>query len=200
MIQSNKSATVRNVDHQPAVMSAVRRFPHPIVLLTGGVIVAALLTWVVPAGEYERRNDSATERSVAVAGTYHRVPANPAGLLQTTLAVPRGIVEAAEVIVVILFVGGTFALVERTGALARLVGAQARHTRHPVGILALVTTLFSTLGAIDNTHEEIIALVPVLVLLSRQLGYGAVTALGISVGAAGTLPQSLAQADSFGSW
>ena len=31
------------------------RLPHPILLLLAGVAVAAFLTWVVPAGEFERR-------------------------------------------------------------------------------------------------------------------------------------------------
>jgi uncharacterized ion transporter superfamily protein YfcC len=160
------------------------RFPHPFVLLLGGVVVAALLTWVVPAGEFERRTDPATGRSIAVAGTYHRVDPAPVGPMQTALAVPRGMVDGAEVIIAILLVGGAFALLDRTGALARLVGALVGRTRRPTAVLALVAILFAVLGALDNTHEEIIALVPVLVLLSRGLGYGGVTALGMSVGAA----------------
>jgi uncharacterized ion transporter superfamily protein YfcC len=160
------------------------RLPHPFVLLLEGVVIAALLTWVVPAGEFERRPDEATGRSIAIAGTYHRVEAAPVGPMGAALAVPRGMVDGAEVIIGILFIGGTFVLLERTGALGRLVGALVGHTRRPVGVLALVATLFSALGALDNMHEEIIALVPVLVLLSRGLGYGAVTALGMSVGAA----------------
>ncbi len=49
--------------------------------------------------------------------------------------------------------------------------------------VVLVILLFATLGALENLHEEIIALVPVPVLLSRGLGFGAVTALGMSLGA-----------------
>ena len=47
--------------------------PHPLVLLTGCVILAALASYVVPAGEYDRRDDEATGRSIVVAGTYHEV-------------------------------------------------------------------------------------------------------------------------------
>ncbi len=160
------------------------RLPHPFVLLLGGVVVAAALTWVVPAGEFERRTDAATGRSIAIGGTYHRVEAAPVGTMQTVVAVPRGIVSGADVVAAILIVGGAFALLERTGALGRLVGGLVGRTRRPLVVVALVATAFSALGALDNTHEEIIALIPVLVLLSRGLGYGAVTALAMSVGAA----------------
>ena len=46
------------------------RFPHPLTLLVACILVAAALTWVLPAGQFERREDPVTGRSVVVAGTY----------------------------------------------------------------------------------------------------------------------------------
>lgn len=158
--------------------------PQPLVLLLGGVAVAAMLTWVLPAGRYERQEDPATGREVVVAGTYARVEAAPVGPAQAVLAVPRGIVAGIEVILVVLLVGGTFAMLEGTGALRRLVGSLVTRARRPRVVIAGVCLGFATLGALENMHEEVIALVPVLVLLSRGLGFGAVTALGMSIGAA----------------
>ena len=160
------------------------RLPHPLVLLLGGVAIAAALTWVLPAGAYTRRTDPATGRQVAISGTYAPVAAAPVGPAAALLAVPRGIVAGADVILTVLFVGGAFALLDATGALARLVGALVGRTRRPRLIVVLISLLFATLGALENMHEEIIALVPVLLVLSRRLGFGAVTALAMSVGAA----------------
>ena len=59
-------------------MSAPRvRLPHPLILLVFCIALAAVLTWVLPAGEYERREDRDTGRQVVVAGTYHAVAASP---------------------------------------------------------------------------------------------------------------------------
>ncbi|HQR31670.1 MAG TPA: YfcC family protein, partial [Blastocatellia bacterium] len=160
------------------------RLPHPFVLLLGAVAVAALLTWIIPAGEYQRRKDEATGREVVIAGTYARVAAAPVGLKAALLAVPRGIIAGADVILTILFVGGAFAFLEATGALARLVGMLVGRTRRPRTIVIAVSLAFATLGALENMQEEIIALVAVLVLLSRGLGFGNVTALAMSAGAA----------------
>ncbi len=55
------------------------RLPHPLVLLLGGVAVAAALTWVIPGGFYERHTDPVTQRSVVIAGTYARTKAAPVG-------------------------------------------------------------------------------------------------------------------------
>jgi uncharacterized ion transporter superfamily protein YfcC len=160
------------------------RVPHPFLLLLGAVAVAMLLTWILPAGEFDRRVDPATGASVVVAGTYRAVEASPVGIMGALVAVPRGIVEGADVIAVILLVGGAFALLDCTGALTRLVGMLIDRAYHPTWVITLVSIAFSALGAIEYMHEEIIALVPVMVLLSRRLGHGAITALAMSIGAA----------------
>jgi uncharacterized ion transporter superfamily protein YfcC len=160
------------------------RLPHPLVLLLGGVGVAFVLTWILPAGQYERRVDAATGRPLVVAGTYERVEAEPLGVFDALMAVPRGIIEGADVIVTILFVGGAFALLDATGALARLVGSAVGSARRPKVTIVIVSVVCAAFGAMENMHEEFIALMPVLVLLSRGLGFGAITALAMSVGAA----------------
>lgn len=162
----------------------VLRLPHPFVLLLAGVAVAAALTWVIPAGKYERRLDPATDREVVVAGTYHRVDPAPLGLMSGLMAAPRGIVAGADVILTVLVVGGTFALLDATGALRRLVTALVGRRIRPLVMVAMVTLAFAGLGALDNTQEEIIALVPVLLLLARGIGFGPRTALLMSAGAA----------------
>lgn len=162
------------------------RFPHPFLLLLGAVFVAAALTWVLPAGQFDRQLDPATGREIVVAGTYRTVDAAPVSIMSAVLAVPRGIVVGADVILTILMVGGAFALLDRTGALSRLVGGLVGRSRlPPMLVVALVSVAFATLGALENMQEEIIALVPVLLVLSRGLGFGAITALAMSVGAAG---------------
>lgn len=160
------------------------RLPHPFVLLLAGVGFAALLTWIIPAGEYQRREDPTSGRSLVVPGTYSRVAAAPVGPAAAVMAVPKGIVEGADVILTILFVGGAFALLEATGALGRLVGSLVGRARRPKLVVVFVCSVFAFLGALDNTHEEVIALVPVLLVLSRGLGFGAITALAMSVGSA----------------
>src|SRR3954464_6148367 len=103
-----------------------RHLPHPIVLLGAAVIAAALLSWVLPAGEYARQVDPVTLRRVVVAGTYHRTAAAPVGPLAAAIAVPRGLAAAADVVAVILFVGGAWVVVDRLGTLPAIVAALVR--------------------------------------------------------------------------
>ncbi len=161
------------------------KLPHPLILLLVGVGLAAGLTWLLPPGEYDRRQDDATGRRVVVAGTYHRVEAAPVGVFAAVVAVPRGFVEAADVIAVILFVGGAWVVVDRLGTLGRLVAALVGRFRRR-GLLAIpvVSLFFAAMGALENMQEEIIALVPVLLVLGRGLGVDAVTVVAMSAGAA----------------
>lgn len=150
------------------------RFPHPMVLLLCGVLIASLLTWVLPAGAYERRVDPDSSGELVVPGTYTRVEGAPVGVAAAILAVPRGIVLGADVIVVILFVGGAYAMLDRTGALSRLIAALIGRTRRPRGVVVLVSLSFAVLGAMVNTHEGIIPTNGALLamLLAAGVPYG----------------------------
>ncbi|HEU4565617.1 MAG TPA: hypothetical protein VFS05_13240 [Gemmatimonadaceae bacterium] len=159
------------------------RIPHPLVLLTAFVLLAAALTWLLPAGEFLRRDDPATGRSVVVAGTYHQVEARPVGLFDAVVAIPRGIIAAADVVVLVFLVGGAWAVVERTGVLGRMVEALARALEDREWLVIPVCCIvFAVGGLLTQMEEELIAFVPVLVLLVRRFGFDRLTAVAISFG------------------
>ena len=161
------------------------KFPHPLTLLCGCVLLAAVASHVLPAGQYDRRDDPATGRRIVVAGTYHSVAARPVGAFQTLVAIPRGMADAAAVIFFVFLIGGAFTVVDETGALRQGVDWLVRRFGHSHTLVVPVASLaFALGGVLDNMKEEIIALVPVALLLTRRLGYPAVTAVAMSLGAA----------------
>jgi uncharacterized ion transporter superfamily protein YfcC len=161
------------------------KLPHPLLLLLAGVGIAAILTWTLPAGEYDRRDDPTTGRRVVVAGTYHSVAPAPVGPFGAVVAIPRGFVEAADVIAVILFVGAAWIVIDRIGTLGRLIAALVARFRGR-GLIAIpvISLFFAMGGALENMQEEIIPLVPALLLLGRGLGVDAITVVAMSTGAA----------------
>ena len=94
------------------------RIPDPLTLLIACVMIAAALTYVLPAGEYQRQQNPETGRQVVVAGTYAPVAPNPVGFFDAMVAIPRGMANAADVVFLILFGSAAFTVVDRTGALA----------------------------------------------------------------------------------
>ena len=161
------------------------RFPHPLVLLTLFIILAAALSYVLPAGEFARRPNAATGREVVVPGSYHQVPPTPVGPLDVAVAVPKGLAAAGAVVFMIFLAGGAFTVVDQTGALRYGVDWLLRHAQgREVAVIPVVSLLFATMGALENMGEEIIALVPVLLVLMRRLGYPVITAVAASLGTA----------------
>ncbi|MVN77118.1 YfcC family protein [Hymenobacter sp. HMF4947] len=161
------------------------RFPHPLVLLTFFILLAAALSYVLPAGQFTRRPNAATGREVVVPGSYQRVPATPVSPLQVFVDIPRGLADASAVIFLIFLAGGAFTVVDQTGALRYGVDWLLRHAQgREVAIIPLISLAFATMGALENMGEEIIALVPVLLVLMRRLGYPTLTAVAASLGAA----------------
>lgn len=166
---------------------AVTRFslPHPLILLLGCLVVAAAASWILPTGQYDRRDDPVTGRQVVVAGTYHAVPRQPVGPFDTVVAIPKGMADAATVIFLVFLVGGAFTVVDRTGALRWGVDWLVRHLRgRGALVIPVVTLAFATAGALEHLQEEIIALLPALLVLTRGFGMDALTAVSISFGAA----------------
>jgi len=161
------------------------KLPHPVILLIIGVAVCAVLTWILPAGEYERRDDPATGRRVVVAGTFHSVDPAPVGPFAAVVAIPRGFVEAADVIGLVLFVGAAWVVVDRVGSLGRLISSLvASFGSRGLFAIPVVALFFALMGALENMQEEIIPLVPALLVLGRGIGVNAVTVMAMSVGAA----------------
>ena len=160
------------------------RFPHPLTLLVACVLIAAALTWALPAGEYERSEDPVTGRSVVVPGTYAPVQAAPVGPFQALVGIPKGMIEAASVIFYVFLVGGGFAVVERTGALTRLVNSLvAALAGRGLLVIPVAGLAFGTGGVLLQMQEELIAFVPVLLLLTSRLGFSPLTAVAMSLGA-----------------
>ena len=153
--------------------------------MCGCVLLAAVASHVLPPGEYDRRDDPVTARQVVVAGTYHTVAPRPVGAFQALVAIPRGMADAAAVIFFVFLIGGAFTVVDATGALRQGVGWLVRRFGHSEALVIPVASLaFALGGVLDNMKEEIIALVPVMLLLTRRLGYRPTVAVSMSLGAA----------------
>ncbi len=165
--------------------TAQSRFPHPLVLLVACVLLASVATYLLPAGQYERQHDPATGRDVVVAGTFEEADPAPVSLFAAIAAITAGVINAADVIVLVFLIGGAFAVVDKAGSLKRLVEWLLHRLRNrDVLIIPVVGILFASAGALENMQEEIVPMLPVLLLLTRRLGFTRVTAVAMSGGAA----------------
>jgi uncharacterized ion transporter superfamily protein YfcC len=160
-------------------------FPHPMVIMLAFVGLATILTYIIPAGSYDRILDDVTGREVVVQGSYQKSENKPVSIGKMFLSVPEGIIEGAEVVVLILIIGGAFYVVDKTGAFqSGLESLIHRFKNAKSYLLIIIGILFATAGALNGLQEEIIAMVPVLMILSRKIGYTKVSIVGLSLGCA----------------
>lgn len=160
-------------------------FPHPMIIMLAFVVLATILTYLIPAGQFQRTIDENTGREIVVQGSYTQTQNQPVGLGKMALSIPEGIIEGAEVVVLILIIGGAFYVVEKTGAFqAGLESLIFRFSNAKGLLLALVGVLFATAGALNGLQEEIIAMVPLLLILSQKIGYSKKSIVGLCLGSA----------------
>ncbi|MEM7417821.1 MAG: Na+/H+ antiporter NhaC family protein [Gemmatimonadota bacterium] len=161
------------------------RLPHPLALLTGCVLLAAAASYVVPAGQFDRRVDDASGRTLVVPGTYQPVEAQPVDFFEAIVALPRGMLGAGEVIFLVFLIGGAFTVVDESGTLRRAVASLIRATSgRDLLVIPVVSLFFATGGVVQNMQEEVIPLIPVLIILCTRMGFAPLVAVAMSVGSA----------------
>lgn len=62
------------------------KFPSAYTILFALIALVALMTWIVPAGQYDRVMNEDLGKEVPVTGTYHAVESNPQGVVDVLLA------------------------------------------------------------------------------------------------------------------
>ena len=169
----------------PETVEKHRAALDPLLLIGSLIVVAAILTWILPAGRFQRITDPASGRVLAVPGSYGHVPRNPVGPWGVLMSIPHGLKEAADVVFFVLLAGGMLTVIEATGAITNLLAhLAARFGHRPLLVLALVAILFLIGGASDSMYEEIIAFIPLLCALMRRLRIDPVMAVAVSLGTA----------------
>jgi len=156
------------------------KVPHTLVILFGMVVVAQILSYVLPAGVFDRV-ETASGRLQVVAGSFHLTPDAPAvSPFASLTAIPRGFSGAHEIIFFVFLIGGAFAVLRATGAVDAAVGAILRRWgNQPFWLVAGGITLFAVGSSTIGFGEEYFPFVPVLITLTLALGYDRVTAVGI---------------------
>ncbi|MBR5489573.1 MAG: YfcC family protein [Firmicutes bacterium] len=146
--------------------------PNAYVILSLLIIMAMVMTWVLPAGEYQRYVDETTGRTVVDPESFVYIEKSPVGIFDMLRAVPRGLQESSTVIMFIFIVSGTIQIVRGTGALdAGLRLLILRMKGKDIFVICAVSIVTSLLGAIFGFAQQIIPLIPLGVSLALGLGY-----------------------------
>ncbi len=169
-------------------LNTKKRFkvPHTYVILFAVILIMSVLTYIVPAGEYDRMEDPATGRTVVDPESFHSVDQSPVSFFDLFQSIPKGMTNAASIIFFIFIVGGAFQMITATGAIEAGIGKIAKSLQGKEKLMIpIFLVVFSIGGATYGMAEETIVFVPIGIALARALGYDAITGTAmITLGAA----------------
>lgn len=179
------------------------RIPSPLIMLFLIILVVAAMTWLLPAGLYERMEVDGRMR--VVPGSYGEVPSTPLSLFDIFKAFPEGYKRATPIIFICLASALMFSLLEATKTIENVIGrvvhlmgnnagdvpetavqepgapvSQMGQTRAEI-LLVLLTLVYGLLGIMVG-YENNIATIPIAAIVVLALGGDLVLAAGVSVG------------------
>lgn len=171
---------------EPTITKKKSRVPHTYVILFTVIIIMAILTYIIPAGEYDRMQDPSTGRTVVDPDSFHAVEQNPATPFDLVQAVPKGMNAAAGIIFFIFIIGGAFQIIAATGAIeAGISRVAVKLEGKDILMIPIFTVVFSIFGGTIGMAEETIVFVPIGIALARALGYDALVGTAmVTLGAA----------------
>lgn len=153
------------------------------------IVLAGILTRVIPAGVYER---------IMVEGRESVVPGSFTFISDADYPIYRWLTAPAEVlfgpdavtiiviILFILFIGSSFRVLDRSGILRYIMESIVkRFEKRKYLLMGILILFFMLFGSLFGIFEELIVLVPMAVTLSYSFGWDSLVGLGISAMASG---------------
>ncbi len=156
------------------------RLPHVFLLLFAIIVVCTLLTWVLPAGEFERTVNSSGS-TVVVPGTYHTVEPSPVGPFQMLQQIYNGMCDSASISFFVFISYASVNIIIASGAFHGLVAFLLRifKGRARLAIIPIFITLIGAGSSTIGLFSEWFPFIPVFVGIAIAMGYDAVVGLAI---------------------
>jgi len=174
------------------------KFPTAFTILIIITVVVAILTFVIPAGQYDYENGQ------PIPGTYHAVEPNPQRLRDAIAAPINGmygiqdsagniniynsgdLYGAIDVALFILLIGGFLGVTMKTGAIDAGIGSVVKSlgTRGKV-LITVLMVIFAAGGTFYGMAEESLAFYPLIIAAMIALGYDALSAVALIMLGAG---------------
>jgi uncharacterized ion transporter superfamily protein YfcC len=158
------------------------KVPHTLVLLFGMMIFAYILTWILPSGSFETQTNS-HGKEVVIPGTYQVLNEQKhLPLWSLFTVIPRALGESQGIIFFLLLIGGSIAILRKTGAIDALLGKVLSRFEHRPALLLFMSMMAFMLGSTSiGMAEEYIPLVLILISLCVALKMDTVSAVGSMV-------------------
>lgn len=146
------------------------------------ILIVALASYIIPAGQYDRVYDEVTGRELIDAASYQVVESNPTTFMELTQAFPAGFVDAGWVIVLTFCVCGGFFVVNQTGVVRGSISILARKMKDKgIWVIPILMTIFALVDCFIGMCELTMVYVPIILPLMLALGFDSMTACAVAL-------------------
>ncbi|SNS71180.1 Uncharacterized membrane protein YfcC, ion transporter superfamily [Anaerovirgula multivorans] len=146
------------------------KVPNAYSLIMIFIIVAAIMTYILPAGEYSTYQDEVTGRNLVDPTSFQFVDRNPVGVGDFLLAIPNGMTNAAAMIFLVFLIGGFFQVINDTGAIDAAINILVNKLQDKAFlVIPIIMALMSVLGALGIIVNAVIAFIPIGIALAKKL-------------------------------
>lgn len=154
--------------------------PNTNVLIFFLIILTVILTYIIPAGSFDREVVDGIES--VVPGSFHFIEQSPVHPFKIFTALYEGLKEASSVVVAVLVIAGSTAIFTKSRTLdaffGRIISKGVTGKRQNIILIAL-GFLFAALGGIVGLYEETLVFLPITITVAAALGYDAM--VGVSL-------------------
>ena len=154
------------------------KMPHTFVIIISIILFVTAMTWLIPAGEYVRYKNAAGIEVIDPTqfSFVERTPVNP---LRIPLYIVEAICKRISLMLVILFSGGAFALISKSGALHAAVAKVAKLFKDRLYVfIPIMTTVFALICTTQGVNQ-FIAFAPIVVMITMAMGLDSIVGAAI---------------------
>lgn len=154
-------------------------FPNTYVIIMAIIVLAVLLTWIIPPGEFERVKDEVSKQMIIIPGTFQYLEKNPISFLQIPLYIMKGLAKSVDIIFLVIVVGGTFNIIIETGMFQSIAAKMTKvFSKNEILIIPAFTTIFA-LACTTMGVNTFIGFAPIGVIVARSIGYDAIVGVAM---------------------
>ena len=153
------------------------------------MIISGVLTKTLPSGEYQR--EIVNGRDVIIDNSYTEIE-KPDYPVWRWFTAPIEVLWSSDstliitIIVFILVVSGAIYVLNKNHVIEYIINnIVIRYKKQKYVLMSLVILVFMLFGALMGIFEEIVPLIPIMIMFSASLGWDKLTGLGMSLLAAG---------------
>lgn len=153
------------------------KVPHTFIILLGLIMIVSALTYLIPAGKYERNFDETTGRQLVDPDSYHTVERNPTTLVQFFASPVDGMVEAGYVVVLTFAVGSGVFVLEKAGVITGAIQGLTRKLKGKgILVIPILMIIFALIDNFIGMCELTMVYVPIILPLMLSMGFDSITA------------------------